>query len=141
MPPVALEFAERLSGSLRFAGGRDQPIRLDLKGRSIAGHRLRRFAAEGTLCAGSFARAAPVAGTITLAHGTLVYDLAFEDDRGGRLRLEADKRHLFADLYAGFTTLRGTVFEETKAVATFSARFDARGDLGWWLKNLRVTRA
>jgi hypothetical protein len=141
---VIVEFAERLSGSYRDHAGLEHPLRMELQGRSRRGTRLRSFDVTGSLTARGLCERAPLSGEIRYAGPwSLEYDLELSDATGRRLRVRAAKRELGAALYAAFTTLRGAFVDPATSdeVASFAARFDARGDLRWWLENLKISRA
>ncbi len=138
---LVLRFEERLAGSYRFGEGRDRPLRLEIVATSSGGGR---FDATGLLDAPGLAARAPLEGRVTVARPLRIsYELAFRDDRGEPLRLVADKAQLFEHAYAGLTTLRGALVDARygRRVALFAARFDARGDIGWWLSRLRLLPA
>lgn len=135
---LALRFEERLSGSYRFGEERDRPLRLEIVATSSPGGG---FDASGVIDAPGLAARAPVAGRLVLGRPLrIVYELGFQDEGGARLRLVASKAQLFEHAYASLTTLRGEIFGDSSGapVAVFAARFDARGDLGWWLSRLSL---
>lgn len=137
-----LSFAERLSGAYRelAAGSRDRPLFIEIEARcGEAGSRMR-CPAVGRLSAEGLALSTKVEGHIQMGMRGLLYELAFVSDAGRELRLIADKSQLAASVYAGFTTLRGVLFDGDRGdrLATVAARFDARGDVVWWLRQLRL---
>ncbi len=138
---LALRFEERLAGSYRFGDERDRPLRLELVATSTGGGR---FDVTGLIDAPGLAARAPLEGRITLGRPLRIsYALTFPDDAGRSLRLVAEKARLLEHAYASLTTLRGELVEtqEERRVAVFAARFDARGDIGWWLSRLRLMPA
>lgn len=144
---LAVEFRERLSGSYRDRAGRDRPLRLDFYARSSRAEGVHTFVAGGTIDADGLASRAALAGTIAFSPASwtrlsLRYEATFMSIDGTKLRLVAHKNDLRFALYSAFTTLRGTIEDASSGaiVAPFAARFDARGDLRWWLSHLRLTR-
>lgn len=138
---LGVVFGERLSGAYRELrpGTKDRPLHLELSARSGELGSIMRCPAIGVISADGLARRAEVSGHIQLG-ANLVYELGFATDAGRRVRLVGEKRQLRASVYAGFTTLRGWLFdvEQGQRVATVVARFDARGDVLWWLRQLRL---
>lgn len=141
---LAVAFAERLSGSYRDRSERDRPLSIELRARSSRGEPFGRFVAGGRLSADGIATNAELSGSVVFSlRGSLAYDLSFTSPSGERLRLLAHKRDLYIHPYAAFTTLRGALVDAATGdrIALVAARFDARGDVGWWLKNVRLLRA
>ncbi|MFI5300972.1 MAG: hypothetical protein ACHREM_23060, partial [Polyangiales bacterium] len=97
---------------------------------------------QGAVDVEGLAKFRPLHGTLRidpLLGKKLVYDFAFPDDAGRMLHFHGQKRVRFAHLLATMTTLPGEIRDEAGAVlATARLRFDARSDLGRWLKSWRL---
>jgi hypothetical protein len=144
-PSLSLGFTEWLTGWYRDGLGRQRPLQLEVQGASKPGMGLREFVATGTLSADGLVATAALTGTVSFVSEagrvwTLRYDLASSVPQG--LRLVATKRDLAGAPYAAFTTLRGEIFdtERVQLLAPFAARFDARGDVGRWLRSVSLRR-
>lgn len=145
----SLRFEERLSGGYRLSGAhgqqRELPLRITLEARSDPRAPLIRFEVSGGFVRGSDPLQAPlVGGEISVEDASLGWRLcyALQLAGAGDRWIVASKELTPGELYAGFTTLRGRLEDRARGeqVAELCLRFDARGDVGWWLKGLRVRR-
>lgn len=140
-----VRFEERLSGGYRLVGSRgedrERPLRVTLAATSDPRSPLVRFEVQDGLVQGLGLTDAPLTGgAITIRNAKFGWVLEYVLRTSEDLWILAAKEIFAGDLYAGFTTLRGTVLDKGRGenVAELCLRFDARGDVGWWLERLRL---
>lgn len=144
-----LRFEERLSGAYRLVGARgedrERPLRLALMATSDPCAPLARFQVqEGVVQAPGLLDVRLSGGEITIQSAKvgwlLAYALRAFSEADSDLWILGEKEIAARDLYAGFTTLRGALVDKARdeKVAELCLRFDARGDVGWWLRSLNL---
>ncbi|MFO0554961.1 MAG: hypothetical protein U0271_41675 [Polyangiaceae bacterium] len=140
---LSLAFSERATGGFwRFdEPAREHPLRFHLRATAPRVERPLTFRVTGDFSADGLVDAGTLTGTITAPRAWMLeYRLNIVKDGAVSLVLHGAKHNIHRDLYAGMTTLAGTLSEPdaSSPFARFVSRFDARGDVRWWLRNLHV---
>ncbi len=148
-PSVRLSYRETLIGaySLPSEPHRQRPIVVSLTvGAPSVVELFRSLAVDvsGPLVAENLAHEASAHGTIRLAReglsARIAYDLAFVSDEGEPLALHAEKRFDHRDPYTSLTVMAGAIADAEGVLrASCLLRFDARSDLGNYLKSFRLS--
>jgi hypothetical protein len=138
---VRVVFAEELEGSFRLgASPREARMRLRLEGQSPVSSLLlgERVMLEGHISADGLLAPSSVSGEVRLerARAELVYSLATADTAA--MQLHGRKRCLFADPYAGLTTLSLALVRSERVVGHAVLRFDPRGQRRAGLAGMRL---
>lgn len=148
-----VEFKETMAGMLAFEpaeGGGSKDVSFTVKVTGVASL-LDAFRAEGgswelegTLTAAGIATARPCQGTLVMRprqrKGTLVYDLAFEDDDGNPCSLHGEKHTGVLGPLKGMTTLYTELRRGTTLLGRGILSFDLK-DLKPWLKSWKLSKS
>ena len=143
---LGFEFRETMSGSYHLddAPDRERAMSFTIRARVFSLARfLRDHLAniEGEVDLEGFADHRAMRGTLEidpLLGKKLVYTFAFEADDGRKCRFVGRKSVDFTHLLDTMTTLPGEIVDDAgNTLGSARLRFDARSDLGKWLKSFR----
>ena len=144
---LGFEFCETMSGSYHLEGApaRERAMSFTIRARV---HSLARFLRdriahiEGEVDLEGFADHRAMRGTLEidpLFGKKLVYSFGFTADDGRACRFEGQKTVDFTRLLDTMTTLPGLIVDaDGKTLGRARLRFDARSDLGKWLRSMRL---
>ena len=136
--PLALRFAEPMSGTASFFGERfTRPFRFDLDARGLSPAALvgtSTLACRGTVHIDGVASGTAAVGTMSVSpfrRRRIGYDLTFDTDDGGRMRFRGHKTINWLRPGRSWTTLPGELADVAggEPVGTATVYFDLRRDL------------
>lgn len=126
---LRLSFEERLRGFVRDEAGHELPFELEVRHRGAAALEAEaRCAWFGTIA---------LSGRALLARRPLA--LRYELARGADWSIALAREHLWPDPYAALTTLSGRLLRAGRVAGALALRLDARDDLGWMLRRVRLS--